>query len=152
MSSEVITQGENSNVSCLLIPLHDKQLVLPNVTVAEIIPYKEPSKVAGVENWYLGKLEWRNIEIPVISYEILNSGDLPPLDGARLAIVNGTDSRLPFYAVLIQGIPKLIHVHEDEIVAVESVNTSLYDQMAVTVFGEQAMIPNLGMMEYELLK
>lgn len=152
MSSEVITSSENTKVSCLLIPLHEKQLILPNVSVAEIIPYKDPSIAENKANWYLGQLEWRNIDVPVVSYEVLNGEDLPSLDGARLAIVNGTDSMLPFYGILIQGIPKLIHVHDDEIVSVESADTGLYDQMAVRVFDENAMIPNLGMLEYELLK
>lgn len=152
MSSEVITSSESGKVSCLLVPLHEKQLVLPNVTVAEIIPYREPTTVVGKDNWYLGQLEWRNTDIPVISYEVLNSEDMPPLENTRLAIINGMDKSLPFYAILVQGIPKLIHVHEDEIISVEAVNTGLYDQMAVRVFDENAMIPNLGMIEYELVK
>ena len=152
MSSEVMTSNESGKVSCLLVPLHEKQLVLPNVTVAEIIPYRETTAVDSKEAWFIGKLEWRNTDIPVISYEVLNGGDMPPLNNTRLAIINGMDKNLPFYAILIQGIPKLIHVHEDEIVSVDAVNTSLYDQMAIRVFDENAMIPNLGMIEYELVK
>lgn len=154
MSSEVVTQDDVSEVASLLIPLHEKQLVLPNVTVAEIIPYRAPTPISEHASWLLGQLEWRNIHIPVLSYEILNGGGVPPIDGARLAVINGTGSKrnLPFYAILIQGIPKLTHIKEDDIVTVEAMHSGPYDQVAVSLFSEQAMIPNLEMIEIELLR
>lgn len=154
MSAELVTKDGISEVASLLIPLHEKQLVLPNVTVAEIIPYRAPTAISDHAGWLLGQLEWRNIHIPVLSYEILNGGTNPPLDGARLAVVNGTglNANLSFYAILIQGIPKLTHVTEDDIVIVEAMHSGPYDQMAVSLFDEQAMIPNLEMIENELLR
>jgi chemosensory pili system protein ChpC len=154
MSSELVTQDEVSEVASLLIPLQDKQLVLPNVTVAEIIPYRAPTAISEHAGWLLGQLEWRNIHIPVLSYEILNGGSIPPIEGARLAVINGTGTKrnLPFYAILIQGIPKLMHIKEDDIVTVEAMRSGPYDQMAVSLYGEQAMIPNLDMIENELLR
>ncbi|MBQ0729224.1 MAG: chemotaxis protein CheW [Oleispira antarctica] len=154
MSAELVTQDGISEVSSLLIPLHEKQLILPNVTVAEIIPYRSPTVMSGHANWLLGQLEWRNIDIPVISYELLSGAAMPPIEGARLAVVNGTgnNSALPFFAILIQGIPKLTHVKEDDIVTVEAMHSGPYDQMAVSLFDEQAMIPDLDMIENELLR
>lgn len=154
MSSEVAAQVDVNEVASLLISLHEKQLVLPNVTVAEIIPYRVPTALGDQVSWLLGQLEWRNIHIPVLSYEILSGGSMPPIEGARLAVVNGTgaNKNLPFYAILIQGIPKLIHVKEDDIVTVEAMHSGPYDQMAVSLFSEQAMIPDLDMIEHELLR
>lgn len=151
MNSEVTTQDETTEVAALLIPLHEKQLVLPNVTVAEIIPYRETIKSSADASWFLGQLEWRNTNIPVLSYEVLNGGNLPPLDGTRIAVVNGAGD-LPFYAILIQGIPKLIHIQESDVVEVEAMHAGPYDEMAVNLFGEQAMIPNLEMIEDELMR
>lgn len=154
MSSEIAQQDEMTKVDGLLIPLHDKQLILPNVTVAEIIPYRAPAQADEGNNWLLGKIEWRNIEIPIISYEALNGGGVPPVEGARLAVLNGTSAKrdLPFYAILIQGIPKLTHIHEEDVVAVEAMHSGPFDEMTVSLFGEQAMIPNLEMIEDELLQ
>jgi chemosensory pili system protein ChpC len=64
MSAEVVTQDGISEVASLLIPLHDKQLILPNVTVAEIIPYRAPTSISDNAGWLLGQLEWRNVHIP----------------------------------------------------------------------------------------
>jgi chemosensory pili system protein ChpC len=154
MSAELVTQDGVSEIAGLLIPLHEKQLLLPNVTVAEIIPYRIPTAISDHASWLLGQMEWRNINIPVLSYEILNGASIPPFEGARLAVVNGTGANrtIPFYAILIQGIPKLTHVKEDDIVMVEAMHSGPYDQMSVSVLGEQAMIPDLEMIENELLR
>jgi chemosensory pili system protein ChpC len=72
MRSGLVTQDGISEVSSLLIPLHEKQLILPNVTVAEIIPYRMPKIISNHTSWLLGQLEWRNIHIPVLSYEALS--------------------------------------------------------------------------------
>jgi chemosensory pili system protein ChpC len=154
MSAELVTKDGISEVASLLIPLTDKQLLLPNVTVAEIIPYRAPTVISDHAGWLLGQLEWRNVYIPVLSYEMLGGASMPSIEGARLAVINGTGSNrnLPFYAILIQGIPKLTHVKEDDIVTVEAMHSGTYDQMAVSLFDEQAMIPNLEMIENELLR
>jgi chemosensory pili system protein ChpC len=153
MSAELITQDGASEIAGLLIPLHEKQLLLPNVTVAEIIPYRVPTVIGDHASWLLGQMEWRNIHIPVLSYEVLNGASIPSLEGARLAVVNGTGANrtIPFYAILIQGIPKLTHVKEDDIVTVEAMHLGPYDKMSVSLLGEQAMIPDLDMIENELL-
>jgi chemosensory pili system protein ChpC len=154
MSAELVTQDGISEVASLLIPLNEKQLLLPNVTVAEIIPYRAPTVISDHAGWLLGQLEWRNVHIPVLSYEMLNGSAMPSIDGARLAVINGTGSNvnLPFYAILIQGIPKLTHVKEDDIVTVEAMHSGKYDEVAVSLYDEQAMIPNLEMIENELLR
>lgn len=154
MSAEVVTQDGISEVASLLIPLHDKQLILPNVTVAEIIPYRAPASISDNAGWLLGQLEWRNVHIPVISYELLNGASPPPIEGARLAVINGTcgNKSLPFYAILIQAIPRLAHIQEDDVVSVEAMHSGQYDQMTVSLDGEQATIPCLEMIEDELLR
>ncbi|MFT5718046.1 MAG: chemosensory pili system protein ChpC [Oleiphilaceae bacterium] len=154
MSAELVTQNGIIEVPSLLISLNDRQLLLPNVTVAEIIPYRAPIVIDDNSSWLLGQLEWRNINIPVFSYEALNGSEVPPIEGARLAVVNGTgsNSKLPFYAILIQGIPKLTHVKEDDIVKVDAMHSGPYDKMAVSLFDEQAMIPDLERIEIELLR
>lgn len=154
MSAEIVTQDGIREVASLLIPLNDKQLLLPNVTVAEIIPYRVPTVISDNTGWLLGQLEWRNIHIPVISYELMNNTAAPSVEGARLAVINGTGvaQNIPFYAILIQGIPKLAHVKEDDIVSVEAMHSGSYDQMTVNLEGEQATIPNLEMIENELLR
>ncbi|WP_430460514.1 chemotaxis protein CheW [Thalassolituus sp. LLYu03] len=154
MSQSLTKTNTPDQVDCLLIPLKDKNLLLPNVTVAEIIPFSHLLTTASSVDWILGRIDWRGTAVPVVCYEMLNNHHAPaPNPNARFAVINGVgnNSRLPFYALLIQGIPRLVHVAQDAIQEVEAMNQGAYDQAAVTLDGENAMIPDLERVESTLI-
>ncbi|PCI50362.1 MAG: chemotaxis protein CheW [Thalassobium sp.] len=148
------TVEKNIQVDCLLVPLKDKHLLLPNVSVAEVIPFSHLLTTNSSADWMLGRIDWRGTLVPAICYEMLNNHSAPaPNPNARFIIVNGVGANadMPFYAILVQGIPKLMHVHKDEIQQVDAMNMGIFDGMAVTVDGDNAMIPDLERVEKELL-
>ena len=59
---------------------------------------------------------------------------------------------MPFYALLIQGIPRLVHVADNEIQPVESINQGPFDQQAVSVNSENAVLPDLDSLEQTVLR
>ncbi|MEW8500302.1 MAG: chemotaxis protein CheW, partial [Candidatus Thiodiazotropha taylori] len=65
-----MSQAVVKEVRSVLIPLHERQILLPNATVAEVMGYQQP-EYAGDElpEWFLGHLAWRGVMIPVVSYE-----------------------------------------------------------------------------------
>lgn len=154
MSQSLTKTNAPNQVDCLLIPLKDKNLILPNVAVAEIVPFSHLLTTASNVDWMLGRIDWRGVPIPVVCYEMLsNQGAPAPNPDARFAIINGVGNHaeMPFYAMLVQGIPRLMHVHEDDIQTVEAMNMGPYDQSAVTIEREPAIIPNLDLVEQELI-
>lgn len=154
MSQSLSKPNTPDQVDCLLIPLKDKNLLLPNVSVAEIIPFSHLLTTASSVDWILGRIDWRGTPVPVVCYEMLNSQQAPaPNPNARFAVINGVgdNERMPFYAMLIQGIPRLVHVQQDGIQEVEAMNMGPYDQSAITMDGENAMIPDLDRIESTLL-
>ena len=154
MSQSLSKTNTPDQVDCLLIPLKDKNLLLPNVTVAEIIPFSHLLTTASGVDWILGRIDWRGTPVPVMCYEMLNNQPAPaPNPNARFAVINGigNNARMPFYAMLIQGIPRLVHIAENDIQEVEAMNMGPYDQSAVTLNGENAMIPDLDQVEKTLL-
>ncbi|RYZ78778.1 MAG: chemotaxis protein CheW, partial [Moraxellaceae bacterium] len=105
-------------VASLLIPLQGQTVLLPNVTVAEIVPVSPIQPVDNSPNWYLGNCQWRELTVPLLSFEALNGDDRPGLHSrARFAVLNttGVNDSLPFIAILTQGLPRLARVSEDEI-------------------------------------
>ena len=46
MSQAVVTQNSVSSLTGLVVPLADRTLLLPNVAVAELIPYRAPPAMA----------------------------------------------------------------------------------------------------------
>ncbi|WP_157729791.1 chemotaxis protein CheW [Bacterioplanes sanyensis] len=143
-----------SRLNCLLLPLKDRNMLLPNVTVAEIVPFSHLLTTNSTVDWVLGRVDWRGVTVPVLCYEMLNKQGAPaPNPDARFAIINGVGAhpQMPFFALLIQGIPRIVHVHEKDLQSVEAMNMGPFDAQAVSVDNETAMIPDLDNVESTLL-
>lgn len=105
-------------VHCLLIPLYEETMLLPNAAVAEVISYTEPEAIPDAPDWLLGWLSWRDRKVPLISFEVASGRPVPAdLEGNRIAVLNTLNSnpRVPYIAVLIQNLPKLLLVQPDAI-------------------------------------
>lgn len=139
-------------IASLLIPMIGRPLLLPNVSVAEIVGWTQPEKEEGSPDWMLGTVDWRGIQLPVVSLELMNNSEIEDAAlGQRLAVVNGVgEYKQNFYAISVQGIPRLVRVFPEEMGSQEdAVHDKAYD-MTVTVSGERAVIPDLATVEQEL--
>lgn len=139
-----------SIIASLYLPVSKSQLLLPNVSVAEVVAYQPPTTVTDRPDYFLGMVPWRGINIPLLSYELANGVEASPRSqSARIAVINsiGKDhDRLPFYAVLTQGIPRLVKV-SDEIINEQKRKAGKADKAVVKVDGEEAIIPDLEYLE-----
>lgn len=140
-------------VAGLLIPMVGRPMILPNVAVAEIVPWKRPTRKDNTgPEWLLGRIEWRGLQIPLVSLELMNNIELDDAQhGSRIAVVNGVGkTKLPFYAISIQGIPRLIRVYPEDITQEEQLpdKPALAWQMAVN--GERMVVPDLDYVEAQL--
>lgn len=142
----------NEEVASLLVPMVARPMLLPNVTVAEIVDWEQPERREGDPDWMLGMFHWRGVDIPLVSLELMNDPEEDEaFSGARIAVLNGVGvSKKDFYAVCVQGIPRLVRVYPAEIGGEEAVTDSPAFDMLVTVNGERAMIPNLDYVEQQI--
>ncbi len=136
------------SVRGLLVPLTEFKLLVPNVAIAELINYQPLELVQAGPDWLIGRLRWREQEVPVVSMERLSGFDLPETGhGSRIAIFNSVkvQSLLPFYATVTAGIPRLFNA--DAEVLGDSLRSEKppADTVAdwVQLGGEEALIPNL---------
>ncbi len=139
-------------VRSMLIPLLGTRAVLPSATVAEIIPYHEPRQLRGMPSWLLGVLHWRGQEIPLVCLEAVIENSLPrrAYPQARIAILNtlSGDPALRFLAILIQGIPRQLHIDSSIITAAKEKGPGGHGVLShVFVEGEPAIIPDLDYLE-----
>lgn len=144
-----IESGQMEEVASLLVPLTEKTLLMPNVTVAEIVPVGEISPVDNAPDWLLGELLWRDLSVPLLSFEVLNGYPAPALTSrSRVAVLNttGIDAELGFIAIVTQGLPRLARVTPSEIVERDA-DKDEYDEMLVSWAGEAAVIPAVGKLE-----
>ncbi len=155
MSSLLQTQPTVTQVATLLIPVGGKQLVLPNVTVAEIIPFAEPIAEDDMPTWYLGRFLWRNTQVPLVSFEAINDEPFATRSyNRRIAILNNVigDPLLPFCGILTEGLPRLMRLLPDEIANDEEAIVGPAEIGRVLVNGERASIPNVAYIQQQVLR
>ncbi|WP_049722781.1 chemotaxis protein CheW [Gilvimarinus polysaccharolyticus] len=150
-----IQSDSYQEIASLLVPLSDSLLLLPNVTVAEIVPVGNIQPVDNAPDWLLGEISWRERDIPIVAMEIMNGQARPSFTGrCRIAVLNttGLDDSLGFIAILTQGLPRLARVTAAEIAERDDVVKASYDDLVVTWAGEQAVIPALAKIEQAYLE
>ena len=150
--------GETNEIDvlpCLIIPVQGGRIILPNVTVAELIGYQAPIASENTSDWLLGRFEWRGTMIPMVSYEMFCGQKMGvQAQDLRIAVVNapnGDGGKLRFFGVVVQGIPSLIKLEEAAIK--ENMNTSLLkgQKLAVTLETGHAIVPDLDAIESAIL-
>ncbi len=142
-------------LACLLLPLDGFNLLLPTVSVAEMVPYEMPFRGDKGPQWYLGEFYWRSIAIPLVSYESINGDQNPGVSTrARVAILNctGQSEHLPFLGIVTQGIPRLAQVENDHIIETSKEAAQKYDLMKVQIAAEEAIIPDIPGIERAYLE
>ncbi len=146
MSRNTPANPTPDSLTGLLLPLSDRTLLLPNVAVAELIAYRNPQVAAGLPQWYLGQVAWRDLRLPLLSFEAASSGEQQPVLGssARVVVINALGGRphVKFLALLVQGIPRSVRL--DANLASTAAPLAALELAAVDIGGETARIPDLA--------
>jgi chemosensory pili system protein ChpC len=67
-----------------------------------------------------------------------------------MAILNSVLGSVPFMAVLVQDVPRVIRVMSDEVHSEPDATPALVESMLVDVNGESAFFPNMEYIESQL--
>jgi chemosensory pili system protein ChpC len=97
-------------IRCVLVPVGNLRLLLPNATVAEVITLPTPEPIEGAPEWLLGRIAWRGWRVPLLSFSTLaGASDGDSEQAVRVAVLKalGGHAELPFVAVITQGFPRL---------------------------------------------
>ncbi len=141
-------------VPVLMLPSQGKNLLLPNVNVAEFVPVSSLQPVAEGPPWLLGMMDWRGQSIPLISFEKLN-GDPTQEQNAgsgQVAILNGISGRaeLPFFGIRCYGIPRQARVAKEDLRTDDQAEPGRVELSQVRVAGDAAVIPDLEIIEAQI--
>jgi chemosensory pili system protein ChpC len=141
-------------IRCVLVPVGNLRLLLPNATVAEVITLLTPESVEGAPDWLLGRIAWRGWRVPLVSFTKL--AGTPEGDAGlsmRVAVLKalGGNPRLPFIAVVTQGFPRLTTLNAELIIPTHD-GTPLRPgvRAEVLVRDDVAVIPDLEGIEEQL--
>lgn len=138
--------GRRDSLTALVLPLADRSLLLPNVAVAELIDYLPGEPVLGAARWHLGMIEWRNLRLPLVSFEAASGGEAVIGERARIIVLNALgETSTRFIAVLIQHVPRSCRV--DSQLSYVDVPLKPLEMAAVQVGETVARVPDLTALE-----
>ncbi len=142
-------------VRCLVLPLNNVSLLVPNTLIAEVIDYKATEAAGQTPEWLTGMLSWRGRNVPVISFERLTGRPTSLInEGRRYVVCNTVNpvSQVPFIALEVQGIPHLIMVKNEML---EHDSKSHQAEPAVLAHlrlnEESVLVPNMEVLEKMLV-
>ncbi|MEO7067870.1 MAG: chemotaxis protein CheW [Rhodanobacter sp.] len=142
-------------IRCVLVPVGDMRMLLPNATIAEVITQTKPAPVLGAPNWLLGRIEWRGWRVPLVSFtRLAHAQESDDQAISRVAVLKalGGNAKLPFIAILTQGFPRLTTLNSELIIPTHDGNElppGVREQ--VLVRDDVAIIPDLEWIEAALL-
>lgn len=145
--------GQEEEVQCVVIPLAQHSLLLPNVCVAEILPWRRIKSLPDAPSWMVGVLGWRGEMLPVVDFDALCT-DAPSQAGqARcLIVMNRSSARSSgFYALLANGLPRLVPVAAEDLEG-EAQSDVPFEALKVQLGTELATIPDLKQIEQAVQK
>lgn len=146
---------ESGDIRGVLIQIGGGRLLLPNATIAEVLSYAEPEPVGAAADWLLGRFRWRGWQLPLVAFSRLAGiGEEQPGLGSKVIVLKalGGDRRIPYFAILTQGFPRLVTVSRAAL-EIEAGDAPLPDaiQARVRLNEEPALLPDLLRIE-ELLR
>ena len=132
-------------------------MLVPSTVVAEIVPFDRAEPVEDGPEWLWGDVVWRGLSIPALSLApLLGRPDTPAhAERRHMAVFNtlGGNPALPFYAVVIGGIPHMVQAGADSVTAIDDDSSGGGLALRhVRVQGQRAMIPDLDRIEAMLLE
>jgi len=111
----------SEEIKCVILKINGDELLMPNSSVAEIVPIKNIINVANKPGWMLGYLDWRGHSVPLVSFEAMGNVRMPSLASgtvkAAILFSIGEDSDFPFLSILMQDAPTVVNVKEEDLIS-----------------------------------
>lgn len=142
--------SRRDTLSTLLLPLAERQLIVPDVAVAELIGYRPGVPTGSLAAWDLGDITWRGRPLPLVSFEAACGQPLPSGERVRIAVMHGIGPRLPFFGLLLQGIPRIFKA--DSQLSYIDVPLASLELAAVLAGNDVARVPDLDTLAEVILR
>lgn len=138
----------------VLIRIGDENLLLPNATIAEVMPRMPVEILHGMPDWLPGRIVWHGWKVPLVVFSKF-SGLRDDSDPSSQKIVvlkaQSGDEELPYFALPTPSFPHLISIPRDGLLADASEETLPHGvHMRILLGNHSALLPDLDMIERTL--
>lgn len=145
---------EQQTLRTFTLPFDKGQVLLPHSSMVEVLPFATPLRLDNAPPWVVGTLLWRSLNVPLVALATLVFNAQPNLDShTRIVMINTLDSRsrLPYMGLLGTDAPRLVNLHDDDLIRVDPpAPDSSAVLMWVQVKEQIAIIPDLDAIEASL--
>ena len=138
----------DKEIRCILAPLSNGQLLLPNSAITEVLAYTQPEPFRQGPSWLLGEIAWQGWQVPVICFEQVadkrRRSTVNPRSRILVIKTLGESTQVNYIGLLIQGLPKLTRVTPEtlEEKQVDGLPGVLFSKVGID--DQEAVIPELG--------
>ena len=136
-----------NEIRCILAPLTNGQLLLPNSAIAEVLAFTQPEPFRQGPSWLLGEMAWQGWQVPVVCFEqIADKGRRSAVTPkSRILVIKtlGESTQVNYIGLLIQGLPRLTRVKPEtlEEKQAEGLPGVLFSKVGIDE--QEALIPEL---------
>lgn len=137
-------------INTLICSIEGRQVMLPDVAIAEIVDFQQTSSDDDAPTWYLGNLLWRGLQVPVISLEALDHDSFfTQSSSLKIIVVNGVAQRdkLPYWGFVSQETPRMMRLNQESLVRDNEAELGQVEAMRAEVYGEAVLLPDLDRIE-----
>ncbi len=114
---------DSQQIKCVILTLSKENILVPNALVAEIISVKEIEQGKNAPAWYLGSMNWRGSDVPLLSLEAAGGMDTSKVNLNTQAVVlyavskDGEVCEHPYLGLVMSGVPHVSHFSREQIKA-----------------------------------
>ena len=106
-------------IKCVLLTLRTENVVVPNAALAEIVSLRDVDKIDNAPQWLLGKMHWRGVDIPLVSFEAAAEGANVAMSANQAAVIHliSADGKAvyPYVGLSISGVPHISEFSKEQI-------------------------------------
>lgn len=152
LTQTTLLSATTGTLACYLLPIWQKQLLIPTLTVVEIIPAQALKQGKQKKKGYLGQIAWQDKTIPVLSFEIFNDEVIPP-EPQFIAVMQSVliAEKQTHYGIALQGNAQAVKVKISELEDLEKAPVGKMEYLQVRYSENLAVIPDLDALEEKLL-
>jgi len=106
-------------IKCVILTLRSENVMIPNAAIAEIISARDTSDVENTPDWYVGKMPWRGVDVPLVSFEAAVGHEAKGLNlNTQIAVLYAVskDAKYPYVGLVISGVPHVSSFSKDQII------------------------------------
>jgi chemosensory pili system protein ChpC len=141
---------QDRDIRGVLITVNQGRLLLPNASIAEVITFSDPERIESAPAWMLGQIRWRGWRLPLLSFSrFAGWSDEEGQIGAKVVVLKalGGNPKLPYFAVLSQGFPRLVTVSRKALAEASGGSLPQGIHANVMLNDDAAVVPDLAGLE-----